>query len=163
MSKSEANVKSETVETNKDMKNFNDKKDLEFSCEKSEFNRIEKGKIIFSKIEDIPTRPDRPKLSETKSPSPNPPMNEKNELNKKETSTKLKFELNFPQKRISVPSHTQSTFAELSNKLGPTVSFNTRKLGINHNIKNPLLEPKAVEVNKKEKKDLVKCHDFPKE
>merc|ERR1719483_899427 len=118
---------------------------------KPEICMNEKGRIIFSKIEDIPTRPDSPNLLENGNSHH---LNDKDECNKKEnTPTRLKFEINIPQKKISLPTQTQSTFAELSNRLGPTVNFNNRKLGINHNIKNPLLEPRERET-KKENKEI---------
>jgi len=118
---------------------------------KPEICMNEKGRIIFSKIEDIPTRPDSPNLLENGNSHH---LNDKDECNKKEnTPTRLKFEINIPQKKISLPTQTQPTFAELSNRLGPTVNFNNRKLGINHNIKNPLLEPREGET-KKENKEI---------
>jgi len=110
----------------------------------------EKGKIIFSKIEDIPCRADSPTLE-----FENEPKNVSEIENKETTSTKLKFEINVPQKRNQLTTQTSSTFAELSNKLGPTVSFNHRKIGINHNIKNPLLEQKTTENRKIGKKPIV--------
>jgi len=125
----------------------------------SDISKKEKGRIIFSRIEDIPTRPDSPKYSENRNGCQNIPVNDKSECNKKEnTSTKLKFEISIPQKKISLPTRTQSTFAELSNKLGPTVNFNSRKLGINHSIKNPLLEPRVMETNLKNKKQNIKLN-----
>ena len=110
----------------------------------------ERGKIIFSKIEDIPTRPEIPKPRTFEHTIL---INDKVEPKQEKTSSRLRFELNFPQKRIFLPTQIQSTFAELSNKLGPTVNFNFSKIGVNHNIKNPLLESK-VEETKQETKAL---------
>lgn len=125
-----------------------------------EITKNGEGKIIFSKIEDIPTRPDSPKSLENEKRDQLVPVNDMSEGSKKiNTSTRLKFEINIPQKRVSMTTPSQSTFAELSNKLGPTVNFNNRKLGMNPNIKNPLLEPKVVDNKKEDKKQVMKAKE----
>jgi len=87
------------------------------------------GGIIVSKIDDIPTRPEwferqnltsrafrEVKLVETKKVDNN-------------FSSKLKFEFNIPSKRLALKTNpAASTFAELSNKLGPTQNLSGRRL-----------------------------------
>ena len=122
------------------------------------------GKIIISRIEDIPTRPDLPRFVNIEALDQSSPSqaaaNIVESQTKKETSgyTRLKFELNIPARRgANLPAKPTSTFAELSNRLGPTVSLN-RKPSVVPNLKQQLAEKK--EVQKKEivveKKEIVK-------
>jgi len=151
------NKQSKIVDTNieKECQLINGCKEIVATKDLSDSDHIkkEKGKIIFSKIEDIPTRPDSPML-ENENQHQHASDCEKIEM----ISTRLKFEINVPQKRNSLTIQTSSTFAELSNRLGPTVNFNQRKLGINHNIKNPLLETKIIENRKVWKKPTEKVN-----
>lgn len=151
------------LDNKKDIENLLDKELMEKNKKRDsadpEITKNGEGKIIFSKIEDIPTRPDSPKAIENEKRDQLVPVNDICEGKKINTSTRLKFEINIPQKRVSMTTPSQSTFAELSNKLGPTVNFNNRKIGINPNIKNPLLEPKITENKKEDKKQMVKVKE----
>ena len=98
---------------------FNQEEDLE-----DDFND---GQITVSKIEDIPTEASNPKfihISESNFTS----ERSFTDANFESSYTKLKFEINFPSKKSNPTTKPLSTFAELSNKLGPTVNFNNRKL-----------------------------------
>merc|ERR550519_1141745 len=96
--------------------------------EESRRKKDESGGIIVTKIDDIPTKPEwferqtltsrafrEVKLVEPKKVDHN--------------SSKLKFEFNFPAKRLALKANPAApTFAELSNKLGPTQSLSGRRL-----------------------------------
>ena len=98
------------------------------NAEESSRKKGGSGGIIVSKIDDIPTKPEwferqtltsrafrEVKVVETKKVDNN--------------SSKLKFEFNFPAKRLALKANpAASTFAELSNKLGPTQSLSGRRL-----------------------------------
>ena len=106
----------------------------EKSCRKNnDFIHNEGGKIVFSKIEDIPTMSENPKFvniftSDSKIVGSNDCSNG--------NYTKLKFEMKPTAKRNQLTNKTaSSTFAELSNKLGPTVNLNCRRGGLT-NVKS---------------------------
>ena len=80
--------------------------------------------IVFSRIEDIPVEGEAPRFITiagsgvaTSSCQPLDPG-----------TARLKFEIQVPRARGGLATTALSTFAELSNKLPPTVSLNTRKL-----------------------------------
>ena len=88
------------------------------------------GKIIFSRIEDIPTQSENPRFVNIADSKID---NDAGDSRKDEdvegcSYTKLKFEINFVNKKPNLTAKPLSTFAELSNKLGPTVNLNSRKL-----------------------------------
>ena len=106
----------------------------EKSCRKNDdFIQNGGGKIVFSKIEDIPTMSENPKFvtiftSDSKIVGSNDCSNG--------NYTKLKFEMKPTAKRNQLTNKTtSSTFAELSNKLGPTVNLNCRRGGLT-NVKS---------------------------
>ena len=84
----------------------------------------QEGRIVFSRIEDIPVEGEAPRFITiagsgvaTSSCQPLDPG-----------TARLKFEIQVPRARGGLATTALSTFAELSNKLPPTVSLNTRKL-----------------------------------
>ena len=84
----------------------------------------QEGRIVFSRIEDIPVEGEAPRFITiagsgvaTSSCQPLDPG-----------AARLKFEIQVPRARGGLATTALSTFAELSNKLPPTVSLNTRKL-----------------------------------
>ena len=89
------------------------------------------GKLVFTKIEDIPTLSENPKfinISRVESKLVSSTGNCNGNY------TKLKFEMrttaNSSSSKNNQPgSKTSSTFALLSNRLGPTVNLNHRKVG----------------------------------
>lgn len=88
------------------------------------------GKIIFSRIEDIPTQSENPRfvnIADTEIDN-DAEHSRKSEDVEGCSYTKLKFEINFVNKKPNLAAKPLSTFAELSNKLGPTVNLNSRKL-----------------------------------
>ena len=81
--------------------------------------------IVFSRIEDIPVEGEAPRFitiagSAAATSSCSAPQDP--------GAARLKFEIQLPRARGGLATTALSTFAELSNKLPPTVSLNTRKL-----------------------------------
>merc|ERR550517_134388 len=117
------------------------------------------GGIIVSKIDDIPTRPEwferqtltsrafrEVKLVETKKVDNN-------------FSSKLKFEFNIPSKRLALKTNpAASTFAELSNKLGPTQSLSGRRLPALQASTKPA--PEAKQTILKQKNPVIAKNDI---
>jgi len=100
------------------------------------------GGIIVSKIDDIPTKPEwfeRQTLTSRAFREVKVVETKKVEAN----SSKLKFEFNFPAKRLALKANpAASTFAELSNKLGPTHSLSGRRLpALSQTFTKPAPEP----------------------
>ena len=123
------------------------------------------GKIVFSRIEDIPTQPDNPKfISNFNNESP------EDDKYVNDTSgngyTKLKFEINFPNKKTNLATKPSSTFAELSNRLGPTVNLNHRKLAppqasnIKTNVNGSKDDPSVTSPKEENKSEAVVENGF---
>ena len=115
---SEENLQSQSVES---FEEIND-------CDQSEGSQ---GKIVFTKIEDIPTLGENPKFINISTTESQMVSTESCNGN----YTKLKFEMKTgvnnttAAKRNPQLNKTSPTFAELSNRLGPTVNLNHRKVG----------------------------------
>ena len=88
------------------------------------------GRIIFSRIEDIPTQSENPRFVNIADSKIEDKVGNGRKSEDVEgcSYTKLKFEINFLNKKPNLAAKPLSTFAELSNKLGPTVNLNSRKL-----------------------------------
>jgi len=106
-----------------------DPADEENTTKIEDLTQNDEGKILFSKIEDIPTVSDNPKFI-------NIFTTDSKTIGSTESSngsyTKLKFEMKPTSKKNQLVNKTAPsfTFAELSNRLGPTVNLHNRKVGM---------------------------------
>ena len=100
------------------------------SCVTNQFedNEEDRGGIIISRVEDIPTQSENPRFINIADSSLDTGSDHRSESVESCSYTKLKFEINFLNKKPNLAAKPLSTFAELSNKLGPTVNLNSRKL-----------------------------------